>query len=131
MTTHTGGPPDYPGSERWVTAPSDLVYAPPRYPAHDYTGDGFCWTVAIDGTLIGRLTVRPPFDPTEVSWDLQLTEDAEDAEQAVAMIVQQMLAEGVQAGTPVADCVREITHTVPLDMMRSGPIDLATLRGEG
>ena len=119
-----------PGASRWGPAEAALVYAPPMYPTHDYTGQGACWTLGFPGDPVaGILTTTPALGPVERVCFSTGVLGRDTMEGLIATLVFTRLREGARDGVPVQKAVREILDTTPLQAEYCGLVDLATLAG--
>lgn len=112
----------------WRPQPADLVYAPPAYPAHGYTGQGRCWTVTTPTDApVGHLTVQPVTGPPEaVGWDAAPPKGTTEA--AISDVLWGVLRYGAAQHRALPDAIADILATVqtrPLEV-----IDLTSLRAD-
>ncbi|OZV74776.1 hypothetical protein CA850_29810 [Micromonospora echinospora] len=107
----------------WREQPADLVFAPPRYPAHDYTGPGEIVTVRLGREVVGYLT-RKGWDG--VGWLPRpgLTEDAD----IVRVLVYDILRDAAAEGRPLVEAWAEVLDFTTHDAPVTAPLD--GLRGD-
>lgn len=105
---------------RWDAQPTELAYAPPRYPSHDYSGEG---TIVVLRSDVGPAGV--------VGW-LTRQGDAvgflprgglDNAGTAVRIYVQDALREGAFAEVPLEVVWDGLLETVWHDTPVTGPLD--------
>ncbi|WP_121395806.1 hypothetical protein [Micromonospora sp. M71_S20] len=96
----------------------DLAHAPPRYPGHDYRGDGEIVTVRVAGEVVGHLSRK---DWTAVGW-LPRPDLSEDAD-TVRVMVQDILRDFARDGRPLVDAWAEVLNHTQHDAPVTAPLD--------
>lgn len=97
--------------------PTDLAFAPPHYPGHDYRGEGVIVRVVASGEFAGFLTRQGD----RVGWLASAPPWTPAGE--VRRLVSAMLARGAAAGVPLDDTWREVLAAVEHDEPVTGPLD--------
>lgn len=100
---------------RWDAQPTDLSYAPPSYPGHDYTGEGTVVVVRVDAGkagVVGWLTRQG-----EAVGFLPAPMPAGAVGHVIRVYIQDALREGARIGAPldkVWDAIlAEVWHDEP------------------
>jgi hypothetical protein len=109
----------------WKPQPAGLVFAPPAYPTHDYTGQGVIYTIRAGREVVGFLS-RKDFDWTALGFIARpgLSPEAD----IVRQMVHDILREFAAAGRPMVDAFAEVLNSTQHDAPVEAPLD--GLRGD-
>ena len=97
--------------------PLDLAYAPPRYPAHAYSGDGIIVVVRLGSAVVGHLTRQGD----AVGWDGAWPPEADES--VISDEIIPRLREGAASGAPLDETWLAILRDVQHDAYLYAPLD--------